>query len=181
MKGYGQTSRQRIENGRCVDCGKTKVEGRVKCDDCVMQERIWFRQRKLEEVATSPAHHERLKAIWQYLGVGASPDHVQAAYELEQSNPVRWIFFRWLFDGRKRLVGLYADDAKKAVFGSELNELIADALQYAGTVPDPLREIEEWSKKREIETRGRTPLAVAMSHYDGMTPEDFEVVRPLYA
>lgn len=181
--GYGFLQLEQIQNGICVECLNPHGSGKPRCADCITAEKvrdaIRFRRRKLDDLVVSPTAKHRLAELWDYLGVMASPENIKLAYDLEQREPVRFIFFRWLFDSRKANVGRYSVD--RDMFGSELNELITDALQYAGTVPDPLREIEEWSKKREIETRGRTPLAVAMSHYDGMTPEDFEVVRPLYA
>lgn len=186
--GYPLAQIALIRQGLCVDCEKPHTTGRVRCLPCDYQIRIQdairFRKRKLDDLVASPAVKRRLAEIWEYLGILAEPGLVQSVYDLEQREPVRFIFFRWLFDSRKRYVDQDFgdhDDVRTKPFGASLNELITDSLQYAATVPDPLKEIQEWQLKREIETRGRTPLAIAMTHYDGMTAEDFEVVRPLYA
>lgn len=185
--GYAYHQLKQIENGICVECLNPHTTGKPRCTDCITAEKvrdaIRSRQRKLNEMLVPPSAKQRLAELWDYLGVMAAPESIKAAYDLEQREPVRFIFFRWLFDSRKRYVGQDFGDRydKGPAFGGELNELIADALQYAATVPDPLKEIQEWQLKRDIETRGRSTLAFAMSHYDGMAAEDFEVVRPLYA
>ena len=181
--GYGFLQLEQIQNGICVECLNPHESGKPRCADCITAEKvrdaIRSRQRKLNEMLVPPSAKQRLAELWDYLGVMAAPENIKAAYDLEQREPVRFIFFRWLFDSRKANVGRYSVD--RGMFGAELNELIADALQYAATAPDPLKEIQEWQLKRDIETRGRSTLALAMSHFDGMAAEDFEVVRPLYA
>lgn len=173
---------ERVEKGYCVRCGEdAAILGKFECARCLndrrQEKRRAYCQAKIDSYAISISDKNRVAELFEDFGFEARPELVIDVAKLEKADKPRSIFFWYLFRSKRWTIGKYTD---QSIIVSDLNELIGDCLNYAQTIPDPIKEMRDLQQERQIETHDRSITALAMAHMDGMTSDDFAAVNHLY-
>lgn len=172
MNNKPNIKRERVLAGLCIWCGVVPLQApAVSCVGCRMRRNSEARVRQLRSAPLSPSQQAELIRFADEIGQEAEFTHLIALFKMRRDDPVRYKFFEAIWNERKWTIQAYGD---------EFNDLLADCVNYAKEIPDPIVELKSIRAPREVKTHDQSITALAMAECDGMTLDDFAAVSHLY-